>query len=121
MGEHLGLRQQPFDQHLDPPAGRLVTMEARRDHAGIVENKQIAGTQQIGQLAEAPVDRSTAGRHVQQAAVTAPGAWTLRYQLVGQLVVEIAESHGRAMLAQPLAAPADGAILRDFLPGWWNW
>ncbi len=46
------LGQQPLDQHLDRTAAGLVAEQPRLDDAGVVEDQQIAGVEQVGQLAK---------------------------------------------------------------------
>ena len=54
-GAHLGQRfmraQRPFDQDFDLPAAVLAAVQARMQHAGIVENQQVAGFEQVGKIA----------------------------------------------------------------------
>ena len=48
-------RQHPLQQQLDPPAAVLDAVNARRDHARVVEHQQIAGAQQRRQIAKLEV------------------------------------------------------------------
>ena len=62
-------RDDPLQKELDLPAVRrgLASIEARPDHAGVVEYQYIAGNEQIGQRSEREVGNPVAG-NVQQAA-----------------------------------------------------
>ena len=121
MRDRLVWRHQPLDQHLDATAGLLGPQQPRRQHPRIVEHQQVARPEQACQIAKPQVGRIAALRQVQQPAVAATRTRLLRNQALGQVVMKIAQLHGRAMLAQGVAAAADVAILRDSLPGWWNW
>ena len=80
---------------LDLPAGFLDAEEAGLDHLGIVEDKQVAGTQQAGQVGEATVCLLQA-LHMQK---TAAGTFRCRMlgdQFGGEMKVEIVDGqrHG---------------------------
>ena len=82
----LALVEGRFHLDLSPLAG-----QAGGDHAGVVVDQQVAGVQQVGQVADMPVHQGVA--HVQQARGI---AWPCRFigdQLGRQLEVKISGSH----------------------------
>ncbi len=66
LGAHLRARllraEQAFDQDLHAPAAGLVAEQPRRDHPGVVEHQQVAGLQQLGQVADQQVLQRGRGR-----------------------------------------------------------
>ena len=80
----------PFDQHLDAPAAVLDPVQARMQHARVVEDQQITPAQQHGQLGKAPVFQVLAIDR-QQAAGRALGQRELGDQFRRQRVIEIGE------------------------------
>ena len=60
------IRQHPLDQGLDRAAAGLVAIQPGLDDAGVVEDQQVADSQQRGQLAKDAIDGSGG-------AATAPG------------------------------------------------
>ena len=86
--------QQAFDQDLHAPAGGLLAEQARRDHPGVVEDQQVAGLQQPGQVAHrAVLQLARRLRHHQQAAGGAFGQGGLGDQGFGQLEMEVGFLH----------------------------
>ncbi len=74
MDQRPPLVQQPLHQDFEPPAAGLVAEQPGRNYPGIVEHQQIAGTQQIWQVAEQAVAKLAGGAgQGQQPAVAAPG------------------------------------------------
>ena len=82
--------QHALDQQLDLAAAGLFAKDARLDHLGVVEDQQVAGLQQIGQLVEAAVHQGGFTR-IQQAGSTALGSRVLGNQGFGQFEIEIAQ------------------------------
>jgi hypothetical protein len=80
-------------------------VEARRNHAAVVEDQQVAGMEQRGKIGKVRVAQSS-GRaiHHQHAALAALGGRLLRDQLRGQVEIEIGNAQaGLAGLADPHA------------------
>ena len=64
--------QRALKQHLHLAAAGLVTMQARRNHAGVVKHQQVARFQKLEQIREAAMFQRTAlAIHAQQTAITA--------------------------------------------------
>ncbi len=82
--------QHPLHQQFATTAAGLAPEQTRRDDPGVVEHQQIAGAQQIRQLAKHPVGEH-AGRAVQgqQPAVAAPGRRMLGNQFRRQVETKI--------------------------------
>ena len=103
-----------LDQHLDLAAGGLVAVQPGLDDAGVVEDQQVAGPQQAGQVGEAPVMQLAGVIQVQQPAAGAFGGGRLGDELGRQLVVEVGngERSGHAGIWQERAggAAAGGAV-----------
>mmetsp|Transcript_53345 Transcript_53345/g.147771 ORF Transcript_53345/g.147771 Transcript_53345/m.147771 type:complete len:341 (+) Transcript_53345:806-1828(+) len=97
----LRARQHPFNQGLHRTTGRrgagfgavLPAEQPRLDDAGVVEDQQITGRQQPGQLAEDPVHGRRAGR-VQQPRGAALRRRMLGDQFRGQVEIEIVDAVG---------------------------
>ena len=100
------LRQQALDQDLHAAAAFLLPEQARRNHAGVVENQQIARLQPFGQVADVAIrERRVARRHHQQAAGGTLRQRRLGDQRLGQVEMEIGLLHGRGL--------AGACIVRD--------
>ncbi len=119
LRQHRVLVQQALDQHFDLAAAGLVAEEARLDHAGVVEDQQVAGAQVVDQVGELAVIEMRVLRVVacgQQAARGAVGQGGLRDQLGRQIEIEIGqrqhEWRRRHELRQMMAAGA-GTIIGD--------
>ena len=101
--QHLVTGQHALDQRLDLPAGGLDAEQPRLDHAGVVEDQQVAGVQQRRQVAEHPIDRRRAGT-VEQPRPAAFGRRMLRNQLGRQVEIEVGKrvrsGHGKATVAR---------------------
>ena len=97
-----------LDQHLDLAAGGLVAVQPGLDDAGVVEDQQVAGPQQAGQVGEAPVMQLAGVIQVQQPAAGAFGGGRLGDELGRQLVVEVGngERSGHAGIWQERAGGA---------------
>ena len=97
-----------LDQHLDLAAGGLVAVQPGLDDAGVVEDQQVAGPQQAGQVGEAPVMQLAGVIQVQQPAAAAFGGGRLGDELGRQLVVEVGngERSGHAGIWQERAGGA---------------
>ena len=96
LGQDPVRTQQPFDQDLHPPAARLVAEQPRTHHPGIVEDQQVAGAQQGGQIGEVAI-RHPAARPIkaQQPARPPPRQWPLGDEIRRQVEVEVGAFHGR--------------------------
>mgnify|MGYP006189043475 CR=1 FL=1 len=90
MRQHLVVGQHALDQGLDRTAGLLGAVQPCLDDPGVVEDQQITGLEQRGQVAEHPVYRHGAAA-IEQARGAALGSGMLGDQLGRQLEVEIAE------------------------------
>ncbi len=86
--------KRPFEQHLDPAAGGLATIEARRQHARIVDDEEVTRADQVGEIREAEVFPTIFRRDVQQAAGGPLRQRRLGNQLPGEIVGEVARSVG---------------------------
>ena len=109
--------QQAFDEDLDAPAAGLRAVQAGRDHARVVEDQQVAGLQQVRQVADAGIAQGRGrGRHHQQAARGALGQGRLRDQLGRQVVMEVGALQGGWLRPGPLfeAAQCSRAFCRVF-------
>jgi hypothetical protein len=95
VGEKAPLAGLALDQHLGAPAARLARREPRLDHPGVVEHQQIARRQQLGEIGESAVGQRPAGAvEHQQPARPALGERRLGNELLGQVEVEVARTHG---------------------------
>jgi len=77
-----------FHEDLDVAACRLASADSRVDDARVVEDEEVAGLQQRGQIGEAQVGEIQPG-NVKQPAARARGRGRLRDQLGRQRIVEI--------------------------------
>ena len=94
LGAHALVGQKPFNQDFDLAAGLLLAIQACRNHAGVVEDQQVTGLQQVRQLTELPVlERGVARRHQQQPGIASVGQGRLGDQLRRQIEVEIGFLH----------------------------
>src|SRR5215470_11685110 len=71
------------------PAGIPGSGEPRFDDARVVENKEISGREQLGQIGEQMVGQRAARREAEQAARGSLGRGVLRDELARQRVVEV--------------------------------
>ena len=104
-------RGRALEQELDPAAGRTRRPKPRLDHARVVEQHQIPGRQESGQVGKSPIEQRRAV-HVQQPAARARRGRHLRDQLGRQRVVEIGKRvafHCKAG-AVPVEAGARSAV-----------
>ncbi|MCY1231077.1 hypothetical protein D9M72_435130 [compost metagenome] len=119
-GAHLGQHgvgiDHALDQHLDLAAAGLVAKEARLDHAGVVEDQQVVGTQVVDDVAEGTVDHAhrvggVGGGQLfdhQQPARAAVGQRALGNQFWWQREIEIGkrQHRGSGGLRDPMQAGA---------------
>ena len=70
------LRLDPLHQQFDPAAGGLVREDSRIDYARIVEDQQVAGTQQIRQVRESRGPRAALRRRAAAGCRSRDGAGT---------------------------------------------
>ncbi len=80
LHQRLVVGDDALDQHLHAAAGRLRAVQARADHAGVVEDREVAFAQQRRQIDEAPVGQRIAV-DVEQAAPASRRRGRLRDQL----------------------------------------
>ncbi len=145
LREQRVLVEHAFDQHLDLAAAILAPEQARRDHARIVEHQQVTRFDQRGEVGEKPVVEAIPRRvDAEQARRAAILERRLRDQVLGKLVVEIAESHrprralksahdtgkrpprvnkspARAARSRYCTGRRQCFRMRPSLPGWRNW
>jgi len=89
-----------LDHHLDPAAAFLLSEQARLDDAGVVENQQVAGGDQLRQVGKAPVVQRVAV-DVQQSAGRALGGRVLGDQFGREREIEIVKGeHAGKMSAK---------------------
>jgi hypothetical protein len=70
-----------------------MTHEPRRKHAGVIDDKQVAGAQMIADARERGVlDRAALSRKNQESRLAALSRGTLSDQLIRQIEVEVARS-----------------------------
>ena len=87
----------PLDQQLHCPTGGLGAEQARRDHAGIVQNEQIAGHHEPGQITDPPIlPMARRPFQAQQAGGRAIRQGKLGDLFGGKLEVKISGLHGGA-------------------------
>src|SRR6185369_1287104 len=94
----------PLDERLDRAAARLGAEQARLDDRGVVDDEEVAGAEQLGQIAHLEVARRIAGA-VEQARRAALGGGSLCDQLARQREVEVAQGqrHRHAGQNSPMA------------------
>ena len=137
--ERAARAEHPLEQHLDAPAGRLAPDDARRQHARVVEDEQVAGAQELRQLGEQPILDGARGAVEHEQTARAPlGERHLRDQLRpearsgNRCAASGRDSSGpvaRSLVfwhtVRPLrrAAPFVGSVGAAALasPGWRNW
>ena len=61
MGQHALVVEHPLHQHFDFAAAGFTAIDARRDHAGVVEHQQIAWIELIQHVGEYTVRQCAAG------------------------------------------------------------
>jgi hypothetical protein len=88
--DHVVAVQDALDQQFDLAAGGLLAIDAGLHHLGVVEDHQVAGFQQGGEVAKAPVCRLRI-RAIQQPRSAAFGRRVLGDQFGGQGEIEIAD------------------------------
>ena len=114
--QHFMHRQHALDQRLDRAAARLRAEQARLDHARVVEDQQVTGTQQRGQFAEHAVDGSGAGA-IEQTRTAALGGGLLGDEFGRQSEIEIAQRmKGRGVRHGSRAGPARANKLIETKP-----
>ncbi len=84
-------------------AARLTSAQPGRNDPRIVEHQQIIGAQELRQVAHGPVlERAAVAREHHQARSVALGERLLRDERLGQLVVEVRETHRRGQRCSSL-------------------
>src|SRR4030095_13516996 len=82
-------------------AAVLMPVQPSRQHARVVEDEQVVGTEQRRQLGESPIyDPPGIAVAMQQPTVAAALAGVAGDQIVGQVIRELAAQHGPRMLAE---------------------
>ena len=94
MGEHRAVGLDALDQRLDRAAARLGAEQARLDDARVVDDEQVAGPQEAGQVAEHAIGADIAAA-IEQARAAALGGRVLRDQFGRQREVEVAQAERR--------------------------
>jgi len=95
MHQRLAALERTLEQQFHLAAGVLDRVQARRDHARVVEHQQVAGVHQPGQVAHAPIGERAAGAIKRQQ----PARGSLRERLLGdeffgEFVSEVTAAHG---------------------------
>ena len=85
--------QHTLDQQFELAAGGLFAKEARLDDARVVEDEQVAGAQQRGQVPEDPIDVRV-GAAIEQSGSAAFGGGMLGHQFRRQVEIEIGKREG---------------------------
>jgi hypothetical protein len=97
---HLGQQtvrvQHPFHQYFDATTAVFATVQARGNHPRIVQDQQIARTQQSAQVAESAIHDQALAIQTQQAARRAFRERFLGDQINGKIEGKIAALHGAA-------------------------
>ena len=105
--------ERPLQQQLDLAAGILEREQARGNHARVVEDQQIAGRDELRQIAHAPIGERAGGAvERQQPARRSLGERLLGYEFFGKFVGEVGAAHGgefTAMAARDLRSGAGSA------------
>jgi hypothetical protein len=83
MRQNAPARQNALQQNLDAATGRLGSDHTGRDDPGVVENEQIAGAQQAGQIDEPSIRDFPGDIQMQQTAPRPLGRGMLRDQVRG--------------------------------------
>jgi hypothetical protein len=84
-------RDRPLEKDLDAAARALVSGEARRHDARVVEDEQIAGLEQPGQVADLQIAALAVRRVEQQQPAGGPlRERFLRDEVGGKVVIEVA-------------------------------
>ncbi len=71
-----------------------TAIEASWKNAGVVENHDIAGVQQVGEVAEQAVRMAAASQQVEHAGAVAGGERFLGNQIAGKMEIEVGNQHG---------------------------
>ncbi len=71
-----------------------AAIESSRKDAGIVEDQQVAGMQEIGKFAEQAVSMTTGSVQVEHARSVASGEGLLGNEVFGKMKVEVGNQHG---------------------------
>ena len=99
--------QQNLDAAVEEIAGRRISradrlstgafaaaIEAGGKNAGVVENHEIAGVQQVREVAEQAVGMAAGSLQVEHAGAVAGGEGFLGNEVVGKMEVEVGDQHG---------------------------
>ena len=101
MRQGLQRRQDPFDENLDPAAGRFAAKKSGGYHPRVIKHQQITGPEQIGQISKPAIRQQAALFETQQPRSPALGQGSLGNQVLGQFVEKIAFQHGRRVFTPP--------------------
>ena len=96
LGQGLVAAEGALDHHLHLATGVLGAEQAGMQHPGVVENQQVTGGEEAGQIGKMQVGQ--AGLYLQQAAVGAPIQRCLGDQLVGEQVIKVVEIPGHVLM-----------------------
>lgn len=122
-----------FDQDFDLAAALFAAIQARLDHAGVVEYEQVAGLQKLGQICEHAIVQAAPGIQMEQAAVRPMGGGRLGNKFRRQFVVELgkfkvrihgsrararnAARHGRSEIPASVPRPWNEPLPWGAVPG----
>ena len=96
-----------LDEQLDLATSGFPAQQARLDHPRVVEDEQVAGRQELGQVGDRPVREPARCRH-QEATGGPLRQWPLGDELRRQVVMEVGTAHG----IRQNKTPAGGAGFR---------
>ncbi|MNT68168.1 hypothetical protein D3C72_2063750 [compost metagenome] len=95
MGQHAMAVQDALDEDFQLASGSLLAEQARRDHPGVVEHHQVAGTQVFQQVDEVPVAQGARfAIQDEESAGAAFGQGMTGNQSFGKLEMEVGYAHG---------------------------
>ena len=87
--------ERPLEQQLHLAAGFLEREQARGNHARVVEDQQVAGRDELRQIAHLPVGQRAGGAvERQQPARRSLGERLLGNEFFGKFVGEVGAAHG---------------------------
>lgn len=102
MSQHAMLIQHALNQNFQLAARSLLPEQTRRDHPGIVENHEIAGTQMLQQISElAMCQRAARPVEGEQTAAASLGQRMASDQCIGEFEGKVSDTHDGVRLAGP--------------------
>jgi hypothetical protein len=105
MGQRLLFIHDALDEDLNLPAGVFPTEQTGSHDPGVIENEQIIGSEQPGQIGKEKVTPATGDAPLRRLEREESRRASIRQralgnQLGGKVVPEIAEAHGREHLGE---------------------